>query len=367
MTKGNILLSDQVFQLNAFLWSLWANPPQESIRPVLREAGYYLVAIGRRVLPPDTPSVINALERLTGSPSSARSPCNPDIWLKHREDATQPVVELKGRAFSPDSSNSKQAVKLLVSAFDLAPSLGDQVEHPGHIIYATPCADSGDMETTLSQLAERVRDEGVPPAPTAVIGLSIEDDGVAMSSPTPSDLPEPAKKVLASPAIVLSRDGNNDFRPLYLVPWIPGIKESQDSDLHKDGLRELTARVLTHAQGYVGRARVPTIVTLDGGQLLRDATFGIFDQWREDRELFIRKAVDIVMKALKPPVSVRRIQKGLDIDLGNTEHQDKAIKCLRDADPGDPTANLAGALQEQLFNPQWLKVLGRNGPPAATR
>ena len=50
------LLSDQVFQLNTFLWALESLSPSERspLRPVLREAGYYLVAIGRKVLVPSS-------------------------------------------------------------------------------------------------------------------------------------------------------------------------------------------------------------------------------------------------------------------------------------------------------------------------
>ena len=70
------LLSDQVFQLNAFLWAVEDLPTEGPIRPVLREAGYSLVAIGRKVLLPPGNAVTVALNQLTGSPD--RSACRPD-------------------------------------------------------------------------------------------------------------------------------------------------------------------------------------------------------------------------------------------------------------------------------------------------
>ena len=79
MTSETGLLSDQVFQLNAFLWALEDLPAPGRIRPVLRDAGYYLVAVGRRVLMPADDLVVAALKRLTGSPDP--SPCRPDLWL----------------------------------------------------------------------------------------------------------------------------------------------------------------------------------------------------------------------------------------------------------------------------------------------
>ncbi|MXW42265.1 MAG: hypothetical protein F4138_03340 [Acidimicrobiia bacterium] len=43
--------------------------------------------------------------------------------------------------------------------------------------------------------------------------------------------------------------------------WIPGIKDSQDAELHSAGLHELTARVLTHALSNVGQAQPPTTLS----------------------------------------------------------------------------------------------------------
>lgn len=202
------LLSDQVFQLNLLLWALEDLPPAQkrtgSIRPVLGNAGYSLVAIGRRVQVPLDDSVIAALKELRGSAS--RSACCPDLRLEHSEHPVHVLVELKARGFSSDSSNKNQAFKLLISAFDIGPSLGVQEERRGHVLYGTVATDAESQATTLKELADRVRAEGVPSAPTAVLGFSMTDDGVELSSPIPSDLPDPAANALANPQIVLCKD-----------------------------------------------------------------------------------------------------------------------------------------------------------------
>lgn len=353
MTRGADLLTDPVFQLNAFLWALEDLPAQGKIRPVLRNAGYYLVAIGRRVQVPAEDSVIAALERLTGS--ADRSPCRPDLWLRHREHPVQVLVELKARGFSRASSkNARQAVKLLLSAFDLAVSLGEQVERRGHVLYGTVATDAERQSTTLKELADEVNAMGLAAAPTAVVGLSIEEEGVALSSPTPSDLPDPAAAVLAAPTIVLRRDGNNDPRPLYFVPWIPDIEDGQDPALRADGLRELTARVLTQAMGHVGRARVPTTLTMDGTRLLSDSTFSVFDRWHErNRNQFSEAAAKIVERALrKSQIEIRRYGGRLEVNIPSAEAKDEAIKGLERADPAAQAMNLESAAREhpKLFN-----------------
>lgn len=348
MTSDTVLLSDQVFQLNTFIWALEDLPNANEIKPVLRDAGYRLWAIGRRVFVPLDEPVAVALRNLTGSPD--RSACRPDLWLEHSDHPSQLLVELKARGFSSASSNRKQALKLIASASNLADSLGEPGSRPGHVAYATVSRDAHELASTLRDLADALRAAHAPTAPTGVIGLSVESEGVALSSPAPSELPDPACRALATPAVVLPRNGNNDLRPLYIVPWLPGIKDSQDPQLHAEGLSELTARVLTHAIGEVGRAEIPTNLSLRGGRLLRGATFGVFDRWQDsDRNQFTKTAIDIVERTLGSGKKVQRTAPDrLEVDLADPEIQRRMIKRLLKANPADPAANLEGVFHEQL-------------------
>ncbi len=346
MTAEDTLLSDQVFQLNTFLWALEDLPENGQTRPVLRQAGYYLSSIGRRVIMPVDEQVATALTKLTGT--ADRSPCRPDLWLKHISDRVEPLIELKARGFSPDSSNRRQALKLIAAGSNLGPSLGEPDETPGHVLYATTSADANDLASTLKNLAIELETQNAPTALTGVIGLSIEAQGVAFSSPTPSDLPDPAASALAAPAIVLLHDEENDMQPLYFIPWIPGIDDSQDAELHSAGLRELTARVLTHALADVGQAQTPTTLSMDASVLLNRATFGVFAHWRDaERKQFREAAAKIMERALKPVVTVRRdAGSHLEIDLPTRETQEIAIDRLERADPADPKANLEAVSAE---------------------
>ena len=346
MTSEDTLLSDQVFQLNTFLWALEDLPENSPTQPVLRQAGYYLSSIGRRVIVPVDARIGAALQNLTGS--ADRSPCHPDLWLRHTSDRVVPLIELKARGFSPNSSNRRQALKLIAASSNLGPSLGESDERPGHVLYATTSADANDLATTLKNLAFELEAENAPATPTGVISLSMEAQGVALSSPIPSDLPEPAATALAAPAIVLLHEDENDIQPLYFIPWIPGIEDSQDAELHSAGLRELTARVLTHALSEVGQAQPPTTLSLDATALLTRATFGVFDRWRDaDRKQFSEAAAKIVERALTPVVTVRREAGSLlEVDLPTSETQDTAIDRLERADPADPKANLEATAGE---------------------
>ncbi|MDE0066156.1 MAG: hypothetical protein OXN44_04695 [Acidimicrobiaceae bacterium] len=346
MTDESALLSDQVFQLNTFLWALEELPENSDARPVLREAGYYLVAIERNVLVPTDETTLAALATL--AEITDRSPCRPDLWLRHATDAFEPLIELKAHGFSPESSNRRQALKLIASVSDLAPSLGETDVRPGHVIYATGVDDANDMASTLSTLAAELDSEGVNPAPTGAIGLAIEDKGVVLSSPDTTDLPGPLGNALANRPTVLHRDGENDLQPLYFIPWIPGIKDSQDAELHSAGLRELTARVLTNLLAAVGQALPPTTVVLRGDTLLRDATFGISDRWRDkDRRTFSDSVVKVVERTLKSVVDLNRPSTdSREFDLPDLETKDAVIDRIENADPADPSTNLQAITEE---------------------
>lgn len=240
-------------------------------------------------------------------------------------------------------------MKLIAAASDLASSLGETRARPGHVLYATVASDAGKIVTTLKTFAQELRTEGADPAPTGAIGLAIKDEGVLLSSPAPADLPEPLENTLAKRPTVLRRDGNNDLRPLYFIPWIPGIKDSQDDELHSDGLQELTGRVLVHMLSAIGQARPPTTLILTGSSLLSDATFGVSDRWRDtDRREFCKAVAGIVDRTVKSVVNIRRLSAdSREIDLPDSDTKEAVIDRIERADPADPSVNLQAITGEQ--------------------
>ena len=346
MTDTKTLLSDQVFQLNTFLWALQELPESSQIQPVLRQAGYQLRSIEPRLIIPRTSVVITVLDKLAGSKD--RSPCRPDIWLQHTEHPSELIIELKSQGFSTDSSNSRQALKLLLATFDLSESLGETTQQSGHLIYATISDDTSDLEATLNNLASKLQDEGANSAPISVIGFSDEEEGVAISSSS-SNLPKPAANALARPAVVLRRDDDNDLQPLYLIPWIPGIKDSQDPQLHAAGYNELTGRVLTHILSKIGRVQVPTNLRITGEEIMGSSTFGVFDHWRSDTRMqFARAVIKIVARVLGPDINVVSTSRTqIEIELQDLDTQDQILRSIEQADHTRSSTNLEDAIEEQ--------------------
>ena len=343
MTGDAVLASDPVFQLNVLLWALRDLPEMTAIHPVLRRAGYRLESLGRRLLVPAGESAAAALRSLAGS--ADRSPCRPDLCLENADHPVTLVLELKSHGFSADSSNVRQAVKLIVASHDLAESFADTQDRPGHVVYGTVENDATGLAATLRSLRASVESQGVPAAPTGTIGISVDTQGAALSTPHPLDLPQPAGEALHEPALVLDRCDDDDIRPLYVIPWIPGIQQTQDSELQSDGYRELTARIIVEALAMAGQAVLPTSLEINGETLLGRATYGVFNRWLDtDRKHFAAAAIGVVHNAVKSLGGVQKRGNHLSIELTDEDARDRLLNILEQAKPDDARTNLEAAI-----------------------
>lgn len=348
MIEPRILSSDPVFQLNTVLWAVLGHPSNSSIQPILRQAGYYLYAIERRVIMPKTPSIVDALAELIDSRDSAYQPIHSDVWLKHETDSADVIIELKSHGFSSTSSKpARQALKMLTAAHDLGPSLGEQKARSGCVTYCTPADDAVELTNTLHGLQLALKDRLVPVSPVGVIGFSNTATGLAFTSPDSSQFPDPLRHMLNEQPVVLTQKDNNDPMPLYFIPWIPGIEDSQHPDLQNHGYNELSARLLVSMINAIGRVRVPLTLTMPADKLLDSATAGTFKYWRHNaRELFVKRAANVGFRALRPVGNVKLEQGGrvLTIDIPNSSVKQSILDKLERETPDDSARNLQSDL-----------------------
>ncbi len=352
MISDTVLASDPVFQLNVLLWALEDLPDSTNVRPVLHRAGYELESLGRQLLVPADEKVVSALSDVAGF--ADRSPCRPDLCIHNQDHPVTLVVELKSHGFSPESSNKRQAAKLIVASHDLSESYAETQPRPGHVVYGTVKHDAALLAETLQALSESVASHGAPVAATATVGIDIDDEGVKLSTSGPVDLPAPAQRALQTPATVLRRQGEDDIRPLYMIPWIPGLQGTQNSELQADGYRELTALIIVETLAVVGQANAPTTLEITGAELLTSATFGVFDRWLDtDRQKFAEAATGVLAKTLKGLSCFQRKGRGTFLlSLASQEEQAEVIKLLEQARPDDNTTNIETVVNEtpKLFD-----------------
>ena len=100
--------------------------------------------------------------------------------------------------------------------------------------------------------------------------------------------------------------------------------------------------------GHVGQARVPTILTFSGTELLSRATFGVFNRWHEEnRKQFGQAAAKIVERRLRSHVEIRRKRREhIEINLPTVEAQQTAIDRLDRAEPANQSTNLESVIEE---------------------
>jgi hypothetical protein len=74
--------------------------------------------------------------------------------------------------------------------------------------------------------------------------------------------------------------GDENARPLYLVPFDPSVEQSEEE--RNACLRILLARARAEAASRIGRSPAPGNTVIEGCELLEGATFGLSKLWRDN-------------------------------------------------------------------------------------
>ncbi len=341
MTPGtDALLADPLFQLNFVLWMLQPLPQSADVRPIFKEAGYVLDSISRDL--PLPPSLLPAIRKLLGS---ADAPA-PDVLAHHAESGSGwLVVECKGKGFGPSSSNARQATKLLAVAPDLTDALAlPRKPNEAHVEYLTTLDQREGLVDTLLQLRSDLQAAEVAGGEVSALGVSREPDGVYVERSPRGGWPAALQAAISGPTRVIAVEPDDDPRPLYLIPWDPGIP--QDPEMREFCRAVLYSRLAAEATAVLGRAQVPNRVVLQMDRLVSEATFGVSDRWRSKGDLakvlveckrFVAAALGPVKERLS--VALPSGPERVEFTLNSGSDQEAAIDALTKADPfGAPPA-----------------------------
>lgn len=347
-TVDNIrsLITDPIFQLNTFLWSLMevpvGNEVNVNINPFLRKLCYRLYALEKKVVLPTDPGYVEAITPLV--PNIQGSPI-PDLWLKHKTDSVEIIIELKAHSFGLNTRQATQITKIISASEDLSLSVGGGPYRPGHVIVVTLAEDMSRMAETLNTIGDSLRQVGVKPSRYGVMGWQESSNGVRLICLDPDQLPLPLKEEMTDPITVINNISiADDLAPLYFIPWMPGIEAAQD------GLRELTERLLIHTLSIIGNAEAPSLLEIDGGSVLNEATFGIFRFWRDrDRRRFIQEAIRVIHKAIKQGDFAKN-ETILRLNILNEEVRYDLLDRIERFKTDDIETNLSQAAEPTLFD-----------------
>lgn len=274
MTQVSELCSDPLFQLNLVLWLAQPMPSLRSLRPILSEAGFEVYSIAPLLaLPPQI------RERVAVNRIACRDAVRPDVVLRRQTGRRMFLLtECKKSSFGVDSSTSEQARAYLLMT---GPDFGDVIglataEHPDSaVLYLTVCQQCAALQDTLHELEEEMLRHRVPHGHSHCLGLKGDESIVALVV-----VDKTAKELNlsgTSPVTVLEAGSGTDPRPLYFIPYDPGIDQSAEERAFCR--RIMLERVHSSLLGKVGRAALSTNQSFSTDDLLADATFEMYRLW----------------------------------------------------------------------------------------
>lgn len=334
--NDSAILSDPIFQLNFVLWMLHRSPVGAPIRPILREAGYVLDAISRPLPPPI--ALRPRIAALVGSSTAA----SPDVLAEGPKQTPWLIVECKGKSFGVGSSTARQALKLLATAPDLTESLGlsSGSVRPAHVAYLSQSEECHLFVETLAEVRAQLAAAGMAAGTAGTLGVARRQGGMYVERSDTEGWPAALAGALQEAVRVIELKPDEDPRPLYLIPWDPGV--DQDPEMRNYCRSVLFARVLTEATAVVGRADVPQRISLAVDHLLSQATYGISERWRSRGDLakvvgeckrFLGGALAPVRERLS--VALPSSPDRVELTLHSQSDQDTAIDALEKANPED--------------------------------
>ncbi len=272
MANSN-LEKDNLFQLNSLIWASFPQPPDASLTPVIRNAGFTLWRI-------EQPLDASVAERARLNRASPQTQPNPvvDVVFYHAGNEIYTLIECKPSSFGVGSEWSPQARGLIVAGGNVSSRLGLSGKHFGEVCYLVPADGVQSVDDTLIELSKQVTSQSFADCPTGPLGLSIKADGIyiGLSSPPKGIAQMPLK--LIPEQRVMKVNADQDPRPLYVIPWIPDIQDDADLAAFKEKLR---VQILS----WLGRASVGGQNTLSFEELLNEVSRGVFQYWRDKTSL----------------------------------------------------------------------------------
>ena len=229
---------DALMQLNLMIWLAWGElPPDDPIKPVFRNSGFDLFAIG-----PEIPIPLPKQKAMKEHLGIHKAAVVPDLLLRHRADRKLLVLECKESSFGISSSSSKQAVGyLIVSGTEMAHILGlipvtSSKQYEATICYVVNAEQEDLMLTTLETIQTELQEKSLHTNRANALGIYEEDDSVFLG--------EAADGCFESDKRVIVLEGNTSVYPL--IPWDPSLGED------KRAWKDLEERLRSVFVSYLG-------------------------------------------------------------------------------------------------------------------
>ena len=264
------LTKQALFQVNTMIWTVMPLPGDAPNKPVLAEHGYSLLSIERPLTAPPT-------ARTSPDESSPPIRANPtaDLILAHEETGHYVIVECKASSFGASATAAEQARGFLVAGGDIARRGLGITQGTAEVCYVLPEENRALQHQTLTQCSAEVVAAGFVACDFGELGIMIRDDGVYLRGDDSSAVDTVGAH--CSPEVrVRSLDEEEDPRPLYIVPWLPGVEPEALDELREKLRTVVIARLGTAGLGDIEWEYI---------DLINAVSFNVFEQWEDHDSL----------------------------------------------------------------------------------
>jgi len=329
MPTPHDMIRDPVFQLNAMVWLAQPCHELESITPIFYDAGFTIYAVE-----PLLPIPVEVRLKADEAGVAIQKGVCPELVLHSEAESKFLYIECKANSFGAESSTSNQARGLLVCA---GPRAADILGlDPSQIsssmaCYCLPEEHREALCGTLTSLTEELKGVGISSGPSSAIGIEVGSASLDLRISTP------AKKFLelaAGEIEFMKLDGENDPRPLYFVPYIPGEDQSNQEMLYCR--RVLFERMHGSVLVAVGRSKRNTKTVFKSDEVLNDAMFGVYRLWdnpaskkhiKKQYNKFFAALRDAVGKIVPGAVSFKD-GEGWAVAVGDADNQERVVDAI---------------------------------------
>ncbi|MBN1426668.1 hypothetical protein JXA88_19145 [Candidatus Fermentibacteria bacterium] len=322
------MIRDPVFQLNAMIWLAQPCREMKSITPIFHDAGFAIYAV--EPLLPIPPEV--RLQADEAGVSIQQGVC-PELVLHSKAERKFLYIECKASSFGAESSTSNQARGLLICAGPRAADILalDPSQISGSMVcYCLPEEHREALCDTLTSLTEELEGAGIGTGPSSAFGIEVGSASLDLRVSTQAQ----AFLGLAERSSFIVVDGENDPRPLYFLPYLPGEEQSNQEMLYCR--RVLFERMHGIVLVAVGRSRIRTRTVFKSDEVLNDAMFGVYRLWenrsskkhvKRQYNKFFASLRDAVGEFVPGAVSFKD-GEGWAVAVGDAENQESVVDAI---------------------------------------
>ncbi|HAW50507.1 TPA: hypothetical protein DCX16_06130 [bacterium] len=328
------VIKDPIYQLNLMLWLLQPLKNNYPLRPVLKELGYELFAIGPSM--PLSPELRERLKEL--SISCAEAP-EPDLLISRNKTFEFITIECKAQMFGPASEKQADQARALLlqngEQFNLAIGLEIDASPDIHLVYVAKHSETYNLEQGICQIQNELREAGLDPVRTGAIGIDFYQDKVYLrNNYGQGEIPKSLKETIGEGIIIQKLFPDDNPISLFYIPWDPNVFQSDEMANYCEQV--FCERILTEIACRIGTMFVPGIIEFEYDNLLNAATSNFYEHWHSKT---IRGALrnfcrELLSKALKSTEThfekstLPQPRQGIALNISNEETRESIIDSL---------------------------------------